>query len=500
MKPFCLFLLLALTASAYAAPDAASGHRCTIFPDKPKQTIWGLGFEIQCDSIGSGNNGLPEAPIAVPHDLVPAERQRLADEMLKGFRYCRLAGGLYWRGLDAGKKHLQARWPEQLTELKELLDRAGVEGLSFEYWSPPPFWKANQAYIGKGEKDPLNQLRCFAPGFENDPIYKGDANRFLAEFSQAVVADIRTLKHAGLKISMFGMQNEPFISNGSYPSCIYPESANYLKAYRAVASAVRKEDPEILLFGDTESDFPKKIGPGMRDPAIAALVDAYVVHTIGTPSESVAQVHAKIRKELPHKQWFQNEYEYLSGPTSPDRCLNTVQHIMNSFQLAENPTWFWIHALKPFKNSEASGYSLGFWKSRVAPAQQEAQPRNAPAIQPGHWIYNPYNWNAVGSFVKHLPWNSVAVDLQEESYDAEGRIFAFKRPDGKLTLVVSNRSTGSGRNFTITTGRDNAIWLGHRYTPHEAGNNTMGVPVGRQAGAVLNLQLVPQSWEFWVQQ
>ena len=274
------------------------------FSEQPKQTIRGLGFEIQSDSIGSGNNGLPEEPIAVPHDLVPAERQRLADEMLKGFRYCRLAGGLYWRGLDAAKKQLQPRWPEQLTELKALLDRAGVEGLSFEYWSPPPFWKANQSYIGAGEKDPLNQLRCFAPGFENDPIYQGDVDRFLADFSRAVVADIQTLKNAGFKISMWGLQNEPFISNNIYSTCIYPESANYLKAYRAVATAVRKSDPNILLFADTEESFPKKIAPGMKDPGISALVDAYVVHTIGTPSEHVREVHEKIRKELPLGRGF----------------------------------------------------------------------------------------------------------------------------------------------------------------------------------------------------
>ena len=408
-------------ASAPASHDSGKpGY--TIFPDKPKQTIKGIGFEIQCDSIGSGNNGLPEARIAVPHDLVPAERLRLADEMLKGFRYCRLAGGLYWRGLDAAKKQLQPRWPEQLTELKDLLDRAGVEGLSFEYWSPPPFWKANQSYIGACEKDPLNQLRCFAPGFEDDPIYHGDVERFLADFARAVVADIRTLKLAGLRVSMWGLQNEPFISNKIYSSCIYPDSANYLKAFRVVASAVRMADPQILICGDTEESFPKKLTPGMSDPEIAALVDAYVVHTIGTPSESVKEVHEKIRKELPLRPWFQNEYEYLSGPTSPDRCLNTVQHIMNSFQLAENPTWFWIHALKPFKNSEASGYSLGFWKSLAEPTKKEgsAPADKSPSISPGHWIYNPFNWNAVGSFVKHMPWDCFAVDLKEENYDADG--------------------------------------------------------------------------------
>ena len=43
---------------------------------------------------------LPETTTSVPHDLLPPERLRFYQEMLKGFRYCRLAGGLYWRGLD----------------------------------------------------------------------------------------------------------------------------------------------------------------------------------------------------------------------------------------------------------------------------------------------------------------------------------------------------------------------------------------------------------------
>jgi hypothetical protein len=37
----------------------------------------------------------------------------------------------------------------------------------------------------------------------------------------------------------------------------------------------------------------------------------------------------------------------------------------------------------------------------------------AAAIEPGHWIFNPYNWNAVGSFAKRMPWNSVALTLDE---------------------------------------------------------------------------------------
>ena len=630
---------LALIASLSLAPAGAADF--TIHPDKPKQTIKGIGFEIQSDSIGSGNHGLPEEPIAVPHDLVPAERERLAREMLKNFRYCRLAGGLYWRGLDPEKKFLQPRWPEQLQELKQMLDTAGVEGLSFEYWSPAPFWKGNQSYVATPESGgrASNRLRCYSPDFDKDPIYKGDTKRFLSDFANAVVADIKTLEAAGIKVSMWGLQNEPNVNHSIYSTCEYPNSKQYVEAYRAVASAVRKHDPEIMLFADTYHHFPKLIGPAMNDPEVASLVDAYCVHTVGSPSENVRAVNAKIKKELPPRPWFQNEYEYLTGGATPDRCLNTVQHIMNSFQLADNPTWFWIHCLKPLKNAEASGYSLGFWKSLIEkpktssaeqfrrwpegpeftslpeplkklemvsaklsangkpaigynfivnqpvtvyllaencdglrlppewqktdmtaswgggrdavfkrqfpagkvevpanagkvdgrpaapnlafveasdPSKFKAQigmnlpiqirsqtidlERKAAAIKPGHWIFNPYNWNAVGSFVKHMPWDCVALEVEEAKYDPNARILAFKRPNGKISVVVSNRDTKSSRSLEIATGASKAAWKGFRYTPDNAGEDTMGVPIASQNGPLLKLVLPPQSWEFWEQE
>ncbi len=65
-------------------------HRLTTTP----QVILGIGYEIQSDSIGSGNNGLPAANTSVPNDLVPSERTRFFKDMLQGFRFCRLAMGL----------------------------------------------------------------------------------------------------------------------------------------------------------------------------------------------------------------------------------------------------------------------------------------------------------------------------------------------------------------------------------------------------------------------
>lgn len=487
----CLLSLLPLLQAAAAD--------FTVLPDANKQTIKGIGFEIQSDSIGSGNHGLPEEPIAVPHDLVPAERERLAKEMLAGFRYCRLAGGLYWRGLDPEKKFLKPRWPEQLAELKTMLDTAKVEGICFEYWSPAPFWKGNGSYFALPGPDSRekNRLRCFSPGFDKDPVYNGDTKRFLTDFANAVVADIKTLEAAGMKVPMWGLQNEPNVNHSIYSSCEYPNSQQYVQAYTAVASAIRKHDPSIYLFADTEHGYPKKIGPAMKDPAVAALVDAYCVHTVGAPSENVRSVHDNIRKKLPHRPWFQNEYEYLTGGATPDRCLNTVQHIMNSFQIGENPTWFWIHALKPLKNAEASGYSLGFWRPANDTNPQD-HPK-FPGLKPGQWTWNKYNWHAVGSFVRRMPWDCRGVVVKETKQDPDLRVLAFRKPDGKLTVVLANRSFSS-HTFKVATGLENATFKGYRFTPDDAGEDFSGVPIGTLNGGVIAPQVADMTWEFWEQQ
>lgn len=637
------YISLAIATLAVAGSALAETPTIKIFPEAEKQTIWGLGFEIQSDSIGSGNTGMPENRISVPHDLTPSERERFAKEMLAGFRYCRLAGGLYWRGLDEEEKTLRPRWPEQLEEIRDMMDTAGVEGVSLEYWSAAPYWKANRKYVGSERK--YNVLRPFAPGFENDPDYKGNRKRFFREFAEANVVDVETLEEAGIKTSMWGLVNEPWTHNTKYSTTYYPDGPTYVEAYKAVAGAIRRHDPSIILISDTESRFPRKIATGMDDPEVAALVDAYVVHTIGSPSESVKNVHKRIRAELPHRPWFQNEYEYLTGGTSPERCLNTVQHIMNSFQIGENPSWFWIHALKPFKNSEAAGYSLGFWKSLIdtgkkntdfetlhrwvggpaitdipeelantefvsvqRPAPKGKQPdqkaglgfslllhgpadvymaiddfagaaapedweatdlsigredgktdrlyrktlekgrhsfpgnkaekgghfgpphalfiaphkadfeleigvnsparihsqavaleREAAHIKPGHWFYNDYNWNAVGSFVKRMPWDSVAVDIEESNYDPNARVFAFKRPNGKLTIVVSNKKD-TETTISFETDRKKSEWKGYRFTPYERGEGTLGVKIGKAKGSILTPTLPPMSWEFWEEQ
>ena len=476
---------------ARTTPVAPEGNY-TVHPDQTKQVIQGIGFEIQSDSIASGNKGLPEEFTSVPHDLTPEERTRFYNEMLKGFRFVRLAGGLYWRGLTPDQKNFQGRWPEQLPELKEMVQTAGIEGVEFEYWSPAPFWKASGKLDGHGRTFDNNRLRCFVKEFKDDPIYHGDKGRFLADFAQACVKDVQTLKDAGLPVTIWGLQNEPF-ANTPYSSCIYGLS-EYQKTFLAVAPELRKLDPKIKLIADTGCDwkFPW-IRPVLQNPATASLVDYLVIHHVGTDSNADMQP-----PDISGKPRFQNEYEYLDGPTSPDRCLNTAQDIMNWFQVSEAPIWYWIHALKPLGNSEGSGYSLGFWRPQNgAPGLGGEKFKD---LQPGHWTYNNYNWFAVGSFVKHMPWDCQAVAVDEEVRDNDLRILAFKKPDGKLTVVLSNRS-GKPHAFHVNTGLDGAQFKGWRYTPTDAGTNCQGVEIPDQlSGGTISPQLQDRTWEFWEQQ
>ena len=119
-------------------------HVYTVRTDIRRQTILGLGVEIQSDSIGSGNDGLPDKVSAVPHDLTASERTRFYSELLKGFRYVRLAMGLYIRGLTSDGKNIVERYPNQMVDLRQMIQESGIEGASVEYWSPAPYWKKHQ--------------------------------------------------------------------------------------------------------------------------------------------------------------------------------------------------------------------------------------------------------------------------------------------------------------------------------------------------------------------
>lgn len=482
---------------------APRNSHITVRPRVTRQTILGLGFEIQSDSIASGNSGLPDNTTSVPHDLIPAERTRLADEMLNGFRYCRIAGGLYWRGGGSDEKTFGPRWPSQLDEIRELLNRSGVEGVSLENWSPPAYWKANRQLQGAPHgctEDSENRLRCFGSNWENDDEYHGDTRRFLADFARANLSDIATLEAAGIPVAMWGLNNEPNV-NTPYSSCYY-EPDEWAHAFAAVAPEVQTAYPHVSIIADCADHTARYLQRfEALYPELSHLVDFTVLHTIGYRSNTVLPIVTEVRENLGHdRPIFQNEYEYLTGPASADRCLNIVNNIMNWFQLAGSPSWFWIHTLKPVTNSEASGYSLGFWMPAAGIAEdvRETLPADLARLAPGTWEWNRYNWHAITGFVHHLPWNSVVLDVREEQADDDARVLAFRRPDGFLTVVISNH-TGSDLPVTIDSGLCKAAFRGYRYTPEDVGTKSRGTVIGQSHGPQWSSTVPERSWEFWVE-
>ena len=378
-------------------PPAERGY-FVVNVSAPQQVILGLGFEIQSDSIGSGNNGLPNATTSVPWDLVPAERERFYSDMLGGFRLCRLALGLYFRGLTPDNASIVERWPGQAAALAEMAARSGIEGFAVEYWSPAPAWKSNGAYI--------------------DGSLRGTDKAFLAAFGASVAADARYLAARGIKPSWWGLQNEPYVGpSGCIYSCCGINGADYHGVFAAAAGAVRADFPNAVIH--VSSGYGQHYSPTiLEDPAALALVDAWTFHRVGYNSNDQIDDRAYFLANASGKPVLNNEFEYLDDKTSANRTLNTAQSIMNWFSFENAPAWFWLHALKPLTNTEAAGYGLGFWN----PIDDPVSP--SPVL-PGHWEYNAENFNALAGFLKYLPWDSVRLDVIEDAVRYDQRVLAY---------------------------------------------------------------------------
>lgn len=471
VKPPVPLMSLALSlfffVSSPASAQTAQG-RYQLRLDQSAQTILGFGFEIQNDSIGSENLGLPDKVVAVPHDLIVSERRRLYTEMLKGFRYCRLAMGLYLRGLDKEQKHIVERYPGQMKELKEMADAAGIEGFAPEYWSPAPHWKSSGKYQG-------GSLKSFdAP--------------FLNEFADALAADVRYLQQHGLRVAMWGLQNEPVVGHDKYSTCAYT-GEQYYAAMKIIAPKMKAAFPRLPIHADSWEGQHSAGGKLIRQDAdLAKLIDYWTWHRIGHDSNEQIEKAAHFNADTLGKPVFSNEFEYLQGPASDERFINTAQSIMNWFVFENSPTWFWLHALKPSYNAEASGYALGFWR----PADDDDF-THFPQLKKGHWEYNQRNWHALKGFLKHLPWNSVRYAVKEDRVRGDNRILAWKTPAGKIGIALTNRS-GAPFQFNIALGARKKM-RGRRYTPSQA-----DVPLAVTRGDTLTALLPHHAIEFWIEQ
>ncbi len=474
-----LTLLACLCGGTVFAANHGGAYK--IRADQPQQVIKGLGFEIQSDSIGSGNDGMPDEVVAVPHDLTATEKTRFYQEMLHGFRYARLAMGLYLRGNDAEKKHIVERYPGQMDDLHSMQQVSGIEGFDVEYWSPAPFWKQGMTYYG-------GSIRATDPGFLN-------------AFGDAMVDDLRYLEGHGLRIAQWGLQNEPAIglakrkdqirdpldAKQSYASCFYTPK-DYAAVLKVAAPKVRALLPDVHIHA------PSWDGPAglfaaeiRKDPDLLKNIDGWTWHQIGHNSNDQIDLRDKYMQGADGKPVYQNEFEYQPWDAKKiaSPFMNTGQALMNWMVFENSPTWFWLHALKPVTNLEAAGYSLGYWRPYGT-----LQKNLRPNLQPGYWEFNPQNWNAIAGFLKYLPWDSTRLTVEEGTVEHDQRILVWRSKEGKLGIALSNRGV-SPYTFHVT-GAGAKTLVGHRYTIA-----ALNVALGHKSGQELDITVPPQSFEFW---
>lgn len=466
----------------------------TIDQEDPRQTIWGLGIEIQSDSIASGNQGLPEETNSVPHDLTQPERDRLYSEMLSGFRFMRMAGGLYYRGTDEEGKHLQERWDTQNEELAELLEKSGIEGIDFEFWSPTPYFKASGEYRESNDSNKQG-LKCFSKSWEH---YGNEekTRQFLQEFADTIVEDLKYLRENDLPVIQFTIQNEPkWQHDTGYSHCFYTNEAYYETA-KVVWPTLKQAFPDMHIHADSmDGQYGKGADLIKADEELLSLLDAWTHHRIGENSDKqiTQQEHLTSNKGRDDIAVYNTEFEYLDEYTSDERCINTAQSIMNWMTFEESPVWHWLHALKPLGNSEAEGYSLGFWR-KPGDTSQHSEKYNH--IKEGEWDYNYQNWNSIRGFLKYMPWDSVRYTVNEDEVRFDQRIMTWKTPEGKQVIALTNRSRTPFR-FNINTGlEENTSFRGYRYTP----NGKEEMDLGTLTGTQIDPSLPGLSIEFWVQE
>ena len=101
-----------------------------------------------------------------------------------------------------------------------MIQQSGIEGASVEYWSPGPYWKNTNSFIG-GSLKRSTMRSCRTSGTRSFAISDNLTNN-------------------GIPVKMFGLQNEPKASyQKTYSYTTYTDQ-QYYDAFRHVAPKVKQ--------------------------------------------------------------------------------------------------------------------------------------------------------------------------------------------------------------------------------------------------------------------
>jgi hypothetical protein len=451
------------------------------------QTIEGIGFELQCDSIQSDSGGIQESNItSILLDLTPAERKRLAQTIASvpggsAFQSFRLALGLFHRGITADGKNFVERLPGNNVAIGQFITDAGIKGITPCYWSPAPYWK--RVVIGgttyNGSTTPVpdkvadptgynTYLRNMLQGGTLDAPDKASQPAayaaWMSDFTNHVVQDVEYVHQNIGRVTKFCPQNEPGTTGstapGTYPYCNWTGQL----FYDFVAALVPKLRASSTL--STYNGSPNRIdiyigskdglalAPGAdliaADSALMAEIYGWAIHPIDTTAKDAAYVRSFSQFILAlgraGKPIFSDENEYFDPTvtagsatylTPQFRFANTAMMPLLWFTEIGSPIWWWIHLGKPTTGTagETTGRALTVWKPPGSAASTAY-----PSLTDGTFTTNNVNWNAVKPWLRFLPPGSVRLNMPAAVLRNDVAAMAWRKPNGKIVIAIVNRT------------------------------------------------------------
>ncbi|MDQ0422272.1 hypothetical protein J2045_003320 [Peteryoungia aggregata LMG 23059] len=439
------------------------------------QTILGLGFELQSDSIEGDGGGIQESNTSsLPLDLSSSERTRFASQIVglgAGWVDFRLAAGLYYRGTTSDGKRFTERLPGQNAAIKELCDATGV-GICFTHWSPPPFYKKNGVYRGSTDvrPDPVADpsgyntylRRLLQGGYLDAPDKVADPTGYaawMADFAANTVLSMEYIHQNCGPIRRFVAQNEPH-NRTAYPSCEWTNEQmyDYLKEIvpriraSSILSTYGGQANTVKICSD---DYRGPTGFGgaliRADSALLAEIDSWSVHYIDDCAKDanfVVDSVATLQANLAGKAMYSSENEYFDLRVDPSqtndymepghRMTNLAMQVLTWMRAMSSPIWYPIHIGKPSTGPvfETIGRAQTIWRPTGAPVRDDY-----PSLAEGTFDTVPVNWHAMRGFLEHMPKNSVRVSFGAVAAQLERECYSmgWTSPGGKAGMCIVNR-------------------------------------------------------------
>jgi glucosylceramidase len=397
---------------------AAAGQVIDVDAKKTYQTMDGFGFALTGGSAQLIEHMDPAKRAALLKELFTTDGDHIGVSYLRltigasdmndhVFSYDDLAKGE--TDVQMAKFSLEPDKTDVIPVMKEILAIEPKIKILASPWSAPLWMKTND----------------YAQGGVLKPEY-------FAAYATYFVKYIEGMKAEGIDIDAVTIQNEP-LNEKNTPSMLMlaEEQDVFIKDNLGPAFKKAGIKTKIVLY-DHNLDHPLYPLSILRDPAAAKYVDGTGFHLYGGTVDAMTQVH----DEFPKKNL------YFTEQSTTDRYGSTA-----------------IHLSRPV--AEVMVGVTRNWSKNVLLWNLAADPQNGPHTNnggcggcvgaitiDGDTVTRDVAYYVLAHVSKFVPMGSVRVD--SNALETLPNV-AFKTPDGKTVVVVSNVS-GAAQTFSVRSG------------------------------------------------